>query len=170
MRLREQVLEDVALGLEYNPRRGGIYLLAAGVAFLSTAPLPGPATGSVATLVLDVGGAALLILGIFHFRKRSSGIVNATTSLFSAEGQPNTAAPEPHAYVAGAEPLRFPVATLVRHFAAGPLLLGPLFIVGAGAHDHAVYVTWMKVIGVGGLLYSLGLGLEKLTAVDAPPK
>jgi hypothetical protein len=132
MRIREQVLEDLALALEHDPRRGGIYLLAAGLAFLSTAPLPGPATGSVATLVLDVGGAALLILGILHFRKRSSGIVDPTTSLLSAERQPKTAAPEPHAHVARAEPSRFPVAALVRHFAAGPLLLGPLFIVGFG--------------------------------------
>jgi hypothetical protein len=162
MRLRETVLEDLALGLEYNPRRGALYLLLAALAIVSAVPLPGPAASSVTALVLNLGGASLFILGIFHFRKRSSGIVNPTTSLFSVEAQQNIAAPEASTPGVRAEPSRLPIATLVRHFAAGPLLLGPLFIAWAGAHGQEVHVMWMKVIAVGGVLYSIGLGLEKL--------
>ncbi len=131
-------------------------------------PLPGPATSSVAALVLNLGGAALFILGIFHFRKRSSGIVNAATSLFGTDSQRNAVAPRALAHGSGAEPLRFPAGMLLRHFAAGPLLLGPLFIVWADTHGTEVHAIWMKVVGVGGVLYSAGWGLEKLTAVDAP--
>ncbi len=74
MSLRERILDDFTGDFEYHPRRGAVYLCI-GIAALSVWLLSSPASRTATIpLVFGAGSLALLLKGIYMFRKSSEGI------------------------------------------------------------------------------------------------
>jgi hypothetical protein len=115
MSLRERVFEEFAGDLEYHPKRGAIYL-GLGLAALCSWILA-PASDKLTTvpLVFGFGSVALLLKGVYLFRKSSEGLGMSALDLAQA------AVPSNPKHLLPAWPL---FVQIFLDFGTGVLLLG----------------------------------------------
>ena len=86
MALRQRLLENVAADLEYNPRRGALYLGLGALALAACVLGRGCAEYTFVPSVVALGGLALVIKGLFMFRRQSAGLGTTEESLLGSPG------------------------------------------------------------------------------------
>jgi hypothetical protein len=115
MSLRERILDDFTGDFEYHPRRGAVYLCV-GIAALSVWLFSPPASRTAITpLVFGTGSLALLLKGIYMFRKSSEGIA------LSLEDMEWLSEPANRKYLPSIPSL---VARIIQDFGTGALVMG----------------------------------------------
>jgi hypothetical protein len=116
MTLRERVWEDLAADLEYHPKRGLLYLCLAAAAFAFWACSSPDHRVTSAPLVFLVGGVALLLKGLFLFRKSSEGLALTQYQLDELSAPSNRKVLPPVSILA---------AQIIQDFGTGALLAWP---------------------------------------------
>ena len=167
MSIREWLLEEVAGDLEYNPRRAAIYVSIGALAIAAWAFARASDKYGVTPLVFGLGGLALIVKGVFMFRKESAGLGMSERPLMELSKPSNAAVyvelgPE-------APQKQFPehAAQFVKDFAAGPLLFWPLIRFGATLDGPNPRMGEFPIFLTGAVLYSLGWLLRRLTQPDS---
>ena len=167
MSIREWLLEEVAGDLEYNPRRAAIYVSIGVLATAAWAFARASDKYGVTPLVFGLGGLALIVKGVFMFRKESAGLGVSERRLVEPS-QPSNA--RVYTELGPEAPQRqFPehAAQFVKDFAAGPLLFWPLMRFGASLEGPNPRMGEFPVFLSGVVLYTLGWLLRRLTERDS---
>lgn len=117
MELRESVLENLAGDLEYHPKRAALYLVLGAATLGYWLLAPSDEKFTLVPLVFGLGSVALLLKGVFLFRKTSEGLGLSRMDLARlSDPASRKALPS----------IPCLVAQVVRDFGAGGLLLGPV--------------------------------------------
>lgn len=139
MTLRERVWEDLAADLEYHPRRGLLYLALAAAAFAIWFYYPSGNETAVVPLVSGLGGLALLLKGIFLFRKSSEGLALSTQELDQLSDRANRKE---------FPPIPTLIAQIIQDFGTGSLILAPVLHSLRNANEPWEFPTaWVFFIG-----------------------
>ena len=150
MTLRERVWEDLAADLEYHPRRGLLYLGLAVAAFAVWLWYPSGDTVAVVPLVAVLGGAALLLKGVFLIRRSSEGLALTQQELEKLSDPANRKSLPSIPILA---------AQILQDFGAGAVVLAPLL------HSlRSVNPSWelptAKVFLIGAVLAATGWSIR----------
>ncbi|HEX3544243.1 MAG TPA: hypothetical protein VHT31_06925 [Candidatus Acidoferrum sp.] len=155
MTIREFFLENFAGDLEYHPRRGLLYpgLAIAAECFWIFSSYE--ARFTAIRLVFLSGGLALLLKGIFLFRKSSEGIglsLQKATQL--PDSTPGKTLPSIPANAAQA----------LQDFGTGSLLLWPLLNIGKDIDPSWDHLPRLTVFASGAVLFAVGWGIRRFAS------
>ncbi|MGA2274128.1 MAG: hypothetical protein ABSH00_11275 [Bryobacteraceae bacterium] len=159
MELRESVLENIAGDLECHPRRGLIYLGLGAAALCYWILAPPRDKLMVVPLVFGLGSLALLLKGVFLFRKTSEGLGLTQVDLTRlSDPASRKALPS----------IPCLVAQVVQDFGAGGLLLGPALEVTKDVDKHwEPPIVPVFLVGLG--LFLVGWLVRRLTSPASVP-
>jgi len=155
MALRESIVENLAGDLEYNPRRGALYLGLAAGSLCFWINSPAEIRFTAIPLIFALGGVPLLVKGIFLSRKSSDGIgltykeVANLPLLSGGKGMPS---------------IRNLAAQILQDFGAGPFLLWPFLNVGKEIDSSWNDPPRLAVFAAGALTFFAGWLTRRLIA------
>lgn len=159
MALRESVLENLAGDLEYHPKRGLIYLALGAAALCYWVLAPSEDKLTLVPLVFGLGSLALILKGVFLFRKTSEGL-GLTQMDLTRLSDPTSRKTLPS--------IPCLVAQVVQDFGAGGFLLGPALEVTKDVNKHwEPPIVPVFLVGLG--LFFVGWSVRRLTSPASVP-
>ncbi len=159
MEVHEVVFEKLIGDLNYDPKRGGLYLclglMALGLWFFASPD----ARFSPVPLIVGAGGVILLLKGLYLFRKTSSGLDVSQSGLSLSRTQSETLTKNPSLSKTGGPAPLF--AQIVQDFGAGALLLWPVLHIAQTVNPGWKLPT--VPVGLGGIgIFLFGWGIGRI--------
>jgi hypothetical protein len=160
---RNEVLENLAGDLYYNPRRATIYCVIGLISVACCVFLRNNPELSFGPYVIGFGGVAVTVKGLLMFRKHTAGFGVTETSIHN---------PDVHQQVFKPTVFGLPhlVAQFVQDFGAGSVLLGPLLKVFSDDNDRAHHAPIIQIFLTGIVLFVLGWGVRHFTQEPSLPE
>jgi hypothetical protein len=148
---REFFFENLIEDLDYNPKRGALYLGLGGVLLAGWATRRFDSRAEALPLIWALGCAALLLKGVFFLKRTSAGLTDQGISLRVDDA--TDAVP----LIAPNKEFDLPklMARLVQDFGSGPLLVGPLLHVSTRL-DQAWELPAVYVFLGGAVIFGIG--------------
>jgi hypothetical protein len=154
--LHERLFEDLAGDLEYHPKRGLLYLSLGVAALCVWIAVSADTRFTPIPLVFALGSLALLLKGVFFFRKTSEGL--GITQLEVAQlADPSTRKSLPSIPILAAQ--------VLQDFGAGVLLLGPVLHTFRSLNESRTLPS-LSVFLMGAALFCVGWGVRRLKASE----
>ena len=154
MTIRESFLGNFAGDLEYHPRRGLLYVglaISAGCFWIFS---PYETRFTTVPLIFALGSLALLVKGIFLFRKSSEGVGLSQQNLTALSG------PSPRKRLPS---IPANAAQVIQDFGTGPFLLWPLLNMGKDIHPSWDNPPRLAVFVSGAGLFLVGWAIRRFT-------
>jgi Fe2+ transport system protein B len=160
---KEEILENLAGDLYFNPRRALIYCVLGALSIAGWFFLRNNPSLSFGPYVLGFGGIAATIKGLLMFRKHTAGFGITETSIQN---------PDVHKKVFKPTTVSLPhyVAQFVQDFGAGSLLLWPILKIYSNGIDPMLHAPVFQVFITGVVLFVLGWGVRRFTQEPSLPE
>jgi hypothetical protein len=160
MELREVIFDNMVGDLDYDPKRGGLYLCLSFAALCLWAFTSPDAKFSVVPLVLGAGSLTLMLKGVFLLRKTSKGLDTSQGGLSLSQVRSDFLIED----TSPSKPVRpWPAsaAQIVQDFGAGSLLVGPVLHFAESVNETWNPPTVPVLLGGAGI-FLLGWGFGRI--------
>lgn len=152
MTLRERVWEEFAADLEYHPKRALLYVGLSVAAFAVWFWYPSGDREAVVPLIAVLGGIALVLKGVFLFRRSSEGLALTHQELEELSHPANRKSLPPIPILA---------AQIVQDFGVGALVLAPILHSLRHANQSRQFPT-AQVFFAGAVFVATGWSIRHL--------
>jgi hypothetical protein len=160
MEFRDLIFENLIGDLDYDPKRGALYLCLSAAALCFWVLASPNAKFSPVPMVLGAGGITLFLKGVFLLRKTSKGLDTSQGGLSLSTSTPEVL-PESASSSRPIRPWPSNAAQLVQDFGAGSLLLWPVLHVAESVNEGWNPPVFPVALG-GAAIFLLGWGMRRI--------